>query len=1133
MHACTIIAKNYLAQARVLARSFLEYNPNGEFAVLIIDELDGVLDPSNEPFTVLSPSDIDCEPFTRMAARYDVLELSTAVKPWLLRQQLNAGADVITYLDPDIQVFASLDRLDQAAREHGVALTPHNTVPIPDDAKRPSQIDIMIAGVYNLGYVSIASSDETGALISWWCDRLVRDCRVDPVYGYFVDQRWFDLVPGFVSDCAIVREPEYNVAYWNAHGRPLTFAEDGYRVDGRPLRFFHFSGFDPANPEVLSRHQTRLSLGDHPVLRRLCAQYARAALDEGYETARNWPYTFGRLADGTPITPALRALYAFGEDEGALTESPFTPSGCSAFLAWAAEQQPGAPPGINRALSWSYERRQDLRVAFPDPVGASRKPFLHWAAERGVKELGLPDAVLPPLSQRSARVAGPRSRPGGAAPVPWGVNVVGYFRSELGVGEAGRQAINALDAAGVPLLPLHGETIPLNRQGHAFTHLAVRDARYPVNLICMNADALPELAAQAGPSLFEDRYSIGLWFWEVTSPPPGGWKRAFELLDEVWVPTRHVADAVAPVAPVPVVQVTLPIEMPPSDPLPRNLLGLSDGFMYLFSFDYLSVFKRKNPLALVDAYCRAFPSPGDTSLVIKCINQSQDPEAHGRLMSAADARPDIHVIDEYLDGWMKNALTAACDCYVSLHRSEGFGLTMAEAMHLGKPVIATGYSGNLDFMTAQNSYLVNYELVPIGDDAPPYPADGVWAEPDIDHAAALMRHAFEEQTESRARGSVAAASIRETHSARAAGARMAERLDLLRESYGGRPRRSLVDADLSSAVARGPVAPPRSAAGALGPLLRRAALRVMKPLSAYQRTVNEELLRSVEALDASLQQIAVSQQRSEAADLAEARLTERELRDRRRDVDVLMAWHKAVPYTSDPIFTICDDPVAGRVQGYESSNESALGFYRSFEDVFRGPEEFIRKRQERFLPVLDGHQPVLDFGCGRGEFLDLLRDCGIVYRGVDSDAGMVATARGKGHDNVVEADGIDYLAGLAPGELGAIFAAQVIEHLPYEDLLRFFTLAHRALQPGGLLIAETVNPHSPPALKTFWVDLTHQHPIFPEVALAICRSSRFRRAYVFHPNGTGDVEVDRYSTGEYAVVATAAGPSLDSPADQS
>ena len=1137
MRACTIIAKNYIAQARVLARSFLEHHPDSEFSVLIIDELDGVIDPESEPFTVLTPRDISCEPFVKMAARYDVLELSTAVKPWLLRQQL-ALSPTITYLDPDIQVFAPLTVLEQRVRDHGLVLTPHNTEPIPLDGERPTQIDIMIAGVYNLGYVSIGRRPEIEKLIDWWTERLRRDCRVDPVYGYFVDQRWFDLAPGFVSDYAIVREPEYNVAYWNAHSRRLSWEDGRYTVNGRPLAFFHFSGFDPSQPELLSRHQTRIRLPDQPALARICSEYGLAVAAAGYAETHAWPYTYARLPDGSSMTPALRSVYARGEDVGALQASPFDSDGCEAFLTWAGTQQEGAPAGINRALAAAYGARADLRAAFPDLEGGGGEHFLRWAHEH-VDETGLPERLLGEAPATATPVlADPQ--PEREPDPPRGVNVVGYFRSELGVGEAARQAVSALDSAGIPLLPLHGATIPLNRQWHEFRQLDHTAACYPVNLICMNADALPEFAHQAGPEFFENRYSIGLWFWEVTKAPRDRWKQAFEHLDEVWVPTRHVAEAVTAVSPLPVFQVTIPIEMAGISPTPRRALGLPDGFLFLFAFDYLSVFARKNPVAIVEAFTQAFEPGSGAKLAIKCINHEHDAEHHQELMAAVSRHPDIQVLDQYLAPENKNALIASCDCYVSLHRSEGFGLTMAEAMYVAKPVIATGYSGNLDFMTSSNSYLVDYTLAEIGPDAGPYPADGVWAEPDVEHAAGLMRAVYDDPAEASQRAARGTDDIRRTHSAAAAGAKMAQRLELILEKRGTVPHRSAVAPGLGERIDRGPVSPQRSAAGPLGPPLRRALLRLMKPFTAHERTVDGEMLRSLQTLERGVRRVAIAQQRSEAADLAGYRKLDfrvdalrhqsdglRTLPERVYDlsgrIERVEAEERAIPHMSTDAFVRSHDPIAGFVQGYKmSGNRGTSDVYRSFEDIFRGSEEFIRGRQQKFLELIGDRQPVLDFGCGRGEFIDLLRERGTPYVGVDSDVGMVTRCRQKGHELVVLADGIEYLDGQAAGSLGAIFCAQVIEHLPYPRLLRFFDGALRALAADGLLIAETVNPHSPSALKTFWVDLTHQHPIFPEVALALCGSAGFAEAFVFHPNGRGDAELDRYVTGEYAVVARVA-----------
>ncbi len=453
----------------------------------------------------------------------------------------------------------------------------------------------------------------------------------------------------------------------------------------------------------------------------------------------------------------------------------------------------------------------------------------------------------------------------------WGVNVVGYFRSELGVGEAARQVVGALETVGMPLLPLHGRTIPLNRQGHSFDYLDYTAARYPVNLICMNADALPEFAQQAGPSFFTGRYSIGLWFWEITTAPPGDWSTSFEYLDEVWVPTNHVAEAVTSVSPVPVIKVTIPIEMPPITPVSRATLGLRDDFLFLFSFDYLSVFRRKNPLAVVDAFTRAFDPGSGASLALKCINHEHDLPNHSRLVEAVAGHLDIQLIDSYLSPAQKDALTASCDCYVSLHRSEGFGLTIAEAMYLGKPVIATGYSGNLDFMTAANGYLVDYDLVSIGAGAEPYPADGVWAEPNVEHAAQLMREVFDDRGRSTARGALAAADVRRTHSSAAAGARMAARLESVRRLHRGSTHNRLVVPSLRPRIARGPLAPPRSGGRALGPLFRRIVLRLIRPFTAYQQTVNDEVLRSLEQLEQAVERLHEEPARSESESTARTR----------------------------------------------------------------------------------------------------------------------------------------------------------------------------------------------------------------------------------------------------------------------
>jgi 2-polyprenyl-3-methyl-5-hydroxy-6-metoxy-1,4-benzoquinol methylase len=192
--------------------------------------------------------------------------------------------------------------------------------------------------------------------------------------------------------------------------------------------------------------------------------------------------------------------------------------------------------------------------------------------------------------------------------------------------------------------------------------------------------------------------------------------------------------------------------------------------------------------------------------------------------------------------------------------------------------------------------------------------------------------------------------------------------------------------------------------------------------------------------------------------------------------------------------------------------------YRSFEDVFRGSEDRIRELLVPYVDLLRGHEPVLDAGCGRGELLDLLQEGKIEAVGVDIDEGMIERSRQKGH-SVEHADVVDYLE-REKKTFGAIVAIHVIEHLPYEDLLRFLHLAREKLAPGGVLVVETVNPHSLQAFKTFWTDLTHRAPIFPEVASALATIQGFESVRIIFPRGTGDEDVDLREQTEYALIAT-------------
>ena len=282
-------------------------------------------------------------------------------------------------------------------------------------------------------------------------------------------------------------------------------------------------------------------------------------------------------------------------------------------------------------------------------------------------------------------------------------------------------------------------------------------------------------------------------------------------------------------------------------------------------------------------------------------------------------------------------------------------------------------------------------------------------------------------------------------------------------------------------------------------------LRVIRPYSAYQHELDEAIVRGLERHGEELERLEIT-----AQDLIDSTDVLRRQRDELH----------AVPYMSGQPFQRRQAPV-GEVTGYEALPPVFAGgsAYAGFEDVFRGPAVRVTELQRPYLELVASHQPVVDVGCGRGEFLALLTSQGITARGVDSDPGMVERCRTQGFE-VEHADALAYLEGTADGTVGSVFCAQFIEHLSADALSAFLELTRRKLRPGGLLIAETVNPHSVPALKTFWVDPTHRHPIFPETALALCALAGFTSAYVFAP-GHSAFEKAKFTATAYAVVATA------------
>jgi glycosyltransferase involved in cell wall biosynthesis len=307
-------------------------------------------------------------------------------------------------------------------------------------------------------------------------------------------------------------------------------------------------------------------------------------------------------------------------------------------------------------------------------------------------------------------------------------------------------------------------------------------------LASINSDQLTNAHRRISPDFFANRYVIGQWFWELEEAPPW-FASAYPLVNELWAPTRFIESMLRASAPpsVHVEYVPLPVKKPVIDAsLLRQRFNIDERFMFLFVFDFMSVMKRKNPLGLIDAFTTAFSEGEGPQLVIKGINGDKRVEEHALLKDAVSQRTDITLIDEYFTRKETSTLISMADCYVSLHRSEGLGLTISEAMSLGVPVIATAYSGNMDFMDDTNSKLVPPLMrVLVGDGAEGYSPTASWMEPDLKVAAQNMRLLYENPRVAIELGERGQRDILSTHGVEQCGAIMKNRLDSIWGSLHG------------------------------------------------------------------------------------------------------------------------------------------------------------------------------------------------------------------------------------------------------------------------------------------------------------------------------------------------------------
>ncbi|MDQ2650833.1 MAG: glycosyltransferase [Actinomycetota bacterium] len=774
--ACIVTDGRLLTPAVVTARSFVEQHPTAR-AVILLTTTAASDDIVDDDRIELWPVDRVAEAavgWRRLVTALEPEALRLALRPRVIRQVL-AQAETVVLLDPGALVVGDLTPLVPApADEAGCTVIPYRRRPPqpPEtalDAATWAQLPLFNAG---LALFDRRSTE----LLDWWAVRTFED--PSPLAGPdgWTD-RWFDV--GVVTFGARVdRTPEVGVGSWNVDERFAPDAAGQLRPD-RPTRLLFLGSFDPERPWRLTPYdetEPRRSLVDLPELARHCDDYA------------------GRLAatqvEGpAPLTPwqGMRALASvlrtvFHQDSvrppGQPPATPFDPDGGDGFRDWlvSTADTPGELPLVAFA-AWCAD--PELPERFPDPQDPDqRRAFLHWLGSEGRERF--PDVAVDWPAVATTALERPSRR---VAVQTDGVDLVGYLDGEFGLGEAGRRLSAALHAAEVPVA-----TIVHRAAEHQVrsSYRADDVFRHDVAIISTNGPQTPTVHAMARDEL-RGRHLIGYWHWEVLHALTQDHLPALDLVDEVWCPSKFIAGIFEPRAPGRVRAMPYPLALPADPPTrSRSDVGFGDEPTFLFVFDYLSSAARKNPIGLIEAFTAAFADGEGPRLWLKSIN-GRHPAVRDdveRVRWAARGRSDITIVDGVVDADHVRSMIAHCDCYVSLHRAEGVGSTISDAMNLARPVIATAWSGNVEFMSPDTAYLVSTRgFSRVGEQAyQAYPPEGFWAEPDLDHAAMLMRKVYEDPAAARAKGEAAARDLRLRFSPEATGTRMRQRLEEIRDA---------------------------------------------------------------------------------------------------------------------------------------------------------------------------------------------------------------------------------------------------------------------------------------------------------------------------------------------------------------
>lgn len=790
----TICSINYLPTAKILLSS-LEKNTKEDIYLIICDKKrEGVEDFfSQSKVKIIFVEDLDIDGFEEFKLRYSILELNTAIKPFIFKFLL-INYKKVFYFDPDIVIENSLEKLVNCLDNYEAVVTPHLLSPYLDN-QRPNLADITNSGIYNLGFLGLKKINDN-YFLDWWAEKCKYHCYNDVENGLFTDQKFCDYLPIFIKKTLIYNDYDANIAYWNLHERQITHYDNCYFSNDQKVLFFHFSGlvFDKRfNFKKLSKHESRFKDKISNTLRNKIDDYLNVLKTFSKELSSlkiDIEYGFDEYKELKLDVFSRAYIKKLGLENLKLDPNKI-------HNEWFYEQAAEIKDLSNfpRYFLGIYYARKDLQDAFNLNNTSNQKAYFQWIGNE-IALGNLSNQLFPLLPKKAIndnlkflsrnslfillkRIynlnpdffsqdifinirrrlknfllrqtfssendlnAPTKILPkfNGKKVAKNGVNLFGYFNKKTGL------------AIGVNLMKNVIEKIKINFSTHnvniddnsLISPLETNNKVWDISLFHINADQTGNFA----PYLQKEHlntYKIGYWAWELERFPSEPLTNA-KFLNDIWVPSNFIADSIErscfirpKVIPHPV------LEHDENNFCLDTKYNFKNKFNVTGIFDLNSYIDRKNPFGILKTYQKACKDKNfqeNSQLILKISGTFNKKRAISKILSEAKkSKISLTIIDEILSNSEMESLRNSTDVFISLHRSEGFGLNIIENMNAGNIVIATNYSGNIDYMNETNSLLVDYKLTPIQEDQYPYGEGQFWAEPDINDACEKLLWAY-------------------------------------------------------------------------------------------------------------------------------------------------------------------------------------------------------------------------------------------------------------------------------------------------------------------------------------------------------------------------------------------------------